>query len=465
MNHIYLQTLLKEFTPEQIAVLVDRVYNNKYIINNEKPFKNQLRFLSNTSMESLYGGAAGGGKSSAILMGYLMYVEPEHGEDKVKYDGLIIRRTLSDLEMPNAIMDRAKKWLIPFEDIDGSVYWKEKKKQFIFDTGATLTFRYLAHDNDLAGYQGAEFQYIGVDELTQFSENQYTYLYSRLRKTEDNPILLRMRAGSNPGGIGHDWVKDRFLTPNKKELFIPSKYTDNKYLDQEEYSKSLDLLADEVTRQQLKYGDWDVIPSTGFFNTENLHIDQDYELLSLHANCRSYDMAYTSDKEAKQKNTDADYTAGCHAEKVSDTHYIFSDFIYKRLGEKNIQTVQRKAKVDGIAKPILIETGTVGGAAKELFRLWSKDYLPEYPCTHSEPIGTKADRAAGLKNAIYRGHIHIHCPEPSLLREIMNQLEGFPYSTHDDIIDAMAYAYNFLSKHPGGTVKTAGQRTKRRRRR
>lgn len=229
------------------------------------PFKNQLLYLCFPAEELMYGGMAGGGKSQALLISALQYIDEKfipEGEDKQVYDALILRRTLDDLEMPNAILDRAKQWLLPFEDT-GLLSYRDLKKQFRFNTGATLTFRYLAHNNDVTKYQGSELQFVGYDELTQFNEYQYTYLHSRLRKTEDNPIPIRMRSASNPGGVGHDWVKKRFIKKDSPCLFIPSSYTENPYLNQEEYGKQLDKIADEVTRQQLKYGNWDIVLNKG----------------------------------------------------------------------------------------------------------------------------------------------------------------------------------------------------------
>ena len=134
-----------------------------------------------------------------------------------------------------------------------------------------------------------------------------------------------------------------------------------------------------------------------------------------------------------------------------------------RLGKKNIQVVQRNAKFDGLNKPILIETGTKGGAAKELFRLWDKDYLTEYNCIQSEPIGTKADRATALANAIFDGKIHIYCPDPGMRKILKNQLESFPNGkAHKDMIDAMAHAYNYLKDKHGSQVKTSRKRQRRR---
>jgi len=255
-----MQITLNSLTIQEKILLASKVCDNRFIPHT--PFWQQAHFLANTDEEGFYGGQAGGGKSDALLMAGLMYCDYlPVDNDQVDYAGLILRRTLDDLEMPNAILDRAKQWLLPFED-KGLVHYKDIKKKFTFYNGATLTFRYLAHNNDLNKYQGAELQFIGFDELTQFPENQYLYLHSRLRKTEDNPIPLRMRGASNPGGVGHDWVKKRFISADSECSYVPSAYTDNPYLNHEEYGKQLDKL-DELTRQQLKYGNWDIILSSG----------------------------------------------------------------------------------------------------------------------------------------------------------------------------------------------------------
>ena len=255
-----MRTTLNGLTNQQMAILASKICDNRFIPHN--PFKQQLYYLADLTEELMYGGQAGGGKSDALLMSSLMYCDylPSN-ENKVVYDALILRRTLDDLEMPNAILDRAKQWLLPFED-EGLVHYKDIKKKFDFYNGATLTFRYLAHNNDLNKYQGAELQFIGFDELTQFPENQYLYLHSRLRKTEDNPIPLRIRSTSNPGGIGHDWVKKRFIDSNSSCYYIPSSFNDNPFLNHKEYGERLDNL-DEITRQQLKYGNWNAIITDG----------------------------------------------------------------------------------------------------------------------------------------------------------------------------------------------------------
>ena len=263
--------LSKEDLKKHLKLLVDTVYKNPYIPH--KPFDNQIDFLTYPSEELFYGGAAGGGKSDSLLMAALQYVgneykiELEDGRFTNPYSALILRRTYQDLSQPGAIMDRAHKWLRPFVK-HGLVKWNNQTKTFTFPSDATLSFGYLAHDNDLDQYQGAEFQYIGFDELTQFTEKQYSYMHSRLRKPEKVNIPIRMRGAGNPGGRGHEWVKKKFVRDDAPQPFIQSFYTDNIYLDKQ-YGSQLDKISDNLTLQQLKYGDWDAILTKGLLVNRN----------------------------------------------------------------------------------------------------------------------------------------------------------------------------------------------------
>jgi hypothetical protein len=210
-----------------------------------EPTAKQAEFLSLTCFEALYGGAAGGGKSDAELMAALQYVHVPG------YSALLLRRTYADLSLPGAIMDRAKDWLVP-----RGVEWNDKEKRFTFPSGATLTFGYLDTERDRFRYQGAEFQFIGFDELTQFPEQWYRYLLSRIRRLKTSSVPLRVRNASNPGGIGHDWVRRRFVeSPTPDRAFIPATLADNPYLDADAYRVALEQL-DPTTRKQLLEGVW-----------------------------------------------------------------------------------------------------------------------------------------------------------------------------------------------------------------
>jgi len=224
-----------------------RPARSQYIPHDPTP--QQAKFLALDCLEALYGGAAGGGKSDALLMAALQYVHVPG------YSALILRRTLQDLALEGAIMDRAKKWLIGTEAV-----WNEQKKRFTFPSGAVLQFGYCETANDVYRYQGAECQFIAIDELTQWPERPYRYLFSRLRKLVGSVVPLRMRSGSNPGGIGHEWVKRRFLDAGATGTFVPAKLADNPHVDAETYRAALEQL-DSHTRRQLEDGEWTNDPS------------------------------------------------------------------------------------------------------------------------------------------------------------------------------------------------------------
>lgn len=211
------------------------------------PTEKQAAFLLLDAREALYGGAAGGGKSQALLMAALQFV------DVPGYSALLLRRTLRDLALPGALLDRAREWLT-----GTPATWNENQKTWTFPSGATLAFGYLDRPADRFRYQSSEFQFIGFDELTQFGETEYTYLFSRLRRLSGHRVPLRMRAASNPGGIGHDWVKRRFLLEGRSHgrIFIPARIDDNPHLDREAYIESLESL-EPLVREQLLRGDWD----------------------------------------------------------------------------------------------------------------------------------------------------------------------------------------------------------------
>lgn len=234
-----------------------------------KPTERQQLFLELDIEEAFYGGAAGGGKSDALLMAALQYV------DTPGYAAILFRRTYADLALPEALMSRAREWLQKTP-----AKWIDKEKTWLFPSGATLTFGYLEIENDKYRYQGSAYQFIGFDELTQFSETQYRYLFSRLRRLSASDIPLRMRSASNPGGIGAQWVHEHFVpdefTPEQaiepkvfikdgkdedgeyiSRVFVPARLNDNPYLDTKTYERSLSML-DPVTRAQLLRGDWSI---------------------------------------------------------------------------------------------------------------------------------------------------------------------------------------------------------------
>jgi len=240
-----------------------------------EPTDRQRLFLNLPHLEAFYGGAAGGGKSDALLMGALEWA------DTPGYAALLLRRTFQDLAKPGALLDRSYQWLS-----QSSARWNDQKKQWKFHGGSIVAFGYLQNESDVYQYQSAEYQYIGFDELTQFTETQYKYLFSRLRRLRGSNVPLRMRSASNPGGIGAEWVQKRFIPDDwapedAAELqcfekdgaaFVPARMDDNPHLDQSEYEKSLELL-DPVTRAQLRLGDWRIRPKGNIYKAWSDGVD------------------------------------------------------------------------------------------------------------------------------------------------------------------------------------------------
>lgn len=268
----------------------------RYIPN--RPTKKQrLAMCLPHVREILYGGAAGGGKSDWLLMEALQYV------DIPDYRAKIFRLTLADADNEDSIMFRAKEWLSGTDAISerGGQRWR-------FPSGATLSFGGLDKKDDHLKQQGAQFSFLGFDELTQFHSYQFEYLInSRLRKpgcskhkeTRDPDCKycrrymhtrlfpLRIRCATNPGGRSHSYVKERYdigpvpglVGPTGTQLYagrftkpregkdgvmipprphIPAFAHDNPFLDIEDYTRQLGQMTDPVTRAQLLAGDWGV---------------------------------------------------------------------------------------------------------------------------------------------------------------------------------------------------------------
>jgi predicted phage terminase large subunit-like protein len=144
---------------------------------------------------------------------------------------------------------------------------------------------------------------------------------------------------------------------------------------------------------------------------------------------------------------------------MDDTYYV-TNVTMKRYGDDLLNVLKRTARQDSPNVRILIETGTKGGAAKELYNQYKK-HFEGYMTKQSEPVGSKVDRAEGFKQALIQGKIRFVLNDEQ--RELLiNQLKGFPLAKHDDLIDALAYAINWLSNNGEDLVGTAGRRQRKR---
>lgn len=222
----------------------------------------QEQFTNADADEVLFGGAAGGGKSYGQLVDALLYALIYS-----KSKQIIFRRTYPELEKS---LIRVHLEFYPRPPL---YKYNRSKRSGIFVNGSIIDFAYCDNENDVYKYQSAEYDVIRFDELTHFTEAMYIYLLSRLRGTK--PYPRQMKSTTNPGGLGHAWVKKRFIdvgewnkkhyTENGTRLFIPSKLQDNKFLMGSDpgYVKRLDNLT-EKEKRALKYGEWDIFEGQFF---------------------------------------------------------------------------------------------------------------------------------------------------------------------------------------------------------
>ena len=275
----------------------------------------QTDFLSAGERDVLYGGAAGGGKSFALLADPLRYCHnPNHR-------GLLLRRTLDEL---TELIDKSRQ--LYTKAFPGAKF-RESKSTWVFPSGATIWFTYLDKDKDVTRFQGQAFNWIGIDEITQYpTPYVWDYLRSRLRTTD--PELqqhLYMRCTANPGGVGGWWVKKTYIDgiePNKpfpafdietgKEFlwppshekagqplflrkFVPARLTDNPYLMADGQYEAMLRSLPEVERKRLLEGDWDVAEGAAFPEfSRSRHVVEHFELPTNWPRIRAADYGYAS---------------------------------------------------------------------------------------------------------------------------------------------------------------------------
>jgi len=238
------------------------------------PQPKQSRALSCPVTELFFGGAAGGGKSDFLLADFLRGVE--YGSEHV---GILFRRTFPQLE---ELIRRSWDLYRPL----GAEY-RAAEHSWTFPGGALLRFRHLESDMDVHDYQGHQFTWLGYDELTNWATDYpYIWMFSRLRSATGRPC--RVRSAANPGGLGHGWVKQRFIEIGPpetiymdpetgiKRIFIAAHLEDNQALVKADpdYERRLQALYPQLYRAY-RFGDWDILSGQVFeeFRAEEHMVD------------------------------------------------------------------------------------------------------------------------------------------------------------------------------------------------
>ena len=272
--------------------LKEEVGDNVVFKANDGP---QTDFLAAPERDVLYGGAAGGGKS------YAMLIDPLRFAHRAAHRALILRRSMPELR---ELIDKSRE-LYP-KAFPGCKY-KEVEKLWNFPSGAKVEFGFLERDADVYRYQGQAYSWIGFDEITHLpTEFGWNYLASRLRTT-DPEISTYMRCTANPGGVGATWVKKRYVDPyppnesftgedNLTRKFIPARLDDNPYLAEDGRYEEMLMALPPTQRKQLLEGNWDVNEGAAFTEFEqDVHVITPFEIPISWERVKGIDYGYASE--------------------------------------------------------------------------------------------------------------------------------------------------------------------------
>lgn len=266
--------------------------------------------MSRAEDEALYGGAAGGGKSDALVIEGLRQIHIPH------YKGLLIRKTFPQLA---ELIDKSYKY---YPRIDRRARYNASEHTWRFSSGAKIRFGSMHHPSDRHQYQGQAYDYIGFDELTHFTREEYDFLKSRNRANGPGTRCY-IRSTANPGGIGHGWVKERFIDAGRAgetlwecvEIDMPDGGRINRWMSRVFIQATLfdnpALLANDpnyltrlaslprAERDALLYGNWDSFSGQYFSEWKNdpehyldrrwTHVIEPFEIPEHWRIYRSYD--------------------------------------------------------------------------------------------------------------------------------------------------------------------------------
>lgn len=350
----------------------------------------QTLFHTIVADEKLYGGAAGGGKTAAIVAeGVTLALE---------YPGIpinIFRRTIPELK--STIVPEIQKQCGEYIRA-GHMTWHGQDRRFELQNGSEIILNYLDNDNDIYRYQGSEMPVILVDELTQFPQAWIEYILTRNRTS--NPTWpVYFMAGTNPGGIGHGWVKNRFIDPVPPEtineikldtgdiltrVFIPAKVDDHPIEKfRIDYKRKLSSITDPNLKRALRDGDWDVFAGQVFSEfSRNIHVIDPFDIPKHWQRWRSMDYG--------NRNAIGWFAQDPQTERIfMYREYRLSEFVTIEEKAKYIKQFESNEKISyGLADPSIWNgqgDHNTGKSIAEIFSMYGVEWTP-----------ANNDRKAGL---------------------------------------------------------------------
>lgn len=429
----------------------------------------QTRFIASSVYELLYGGAAGGGKSEALVMAPTRWIG-----DKF-FRGILFRRTFPELD--KSLVERTRFY---YPALGGKYHGGEHV--WTFPSGAKIWLSSLQYADSVIDHQSSEYQFVGFDELTHFEESQYRYLLSRLRSSRGVPI--RVRAGTNPDIC---WVKDRWapwvnrspeylesggpiaesgevlwFKPNASggEEYVPAgtpgatsrSFIRSALKDTPQLGKDYELQLlqqDSVQRARLMDGDWEAIPAAGkYFKKDWVDFCSRDSIPKGSRLVRHWDRAGTEKGERKSK--DPDWTAGVLLARKGAHYWVVDVQRFRATPGKVDEAIIRTAKSDGRGTTISLaqDPGQAGkDQSHRMVRL-----LSGYTVRSRTETGDKIRRFSPFSSQAE--HHNVSMVKGGWNDNYVHELESFPDGRHDDQVDATSGAFLALSVSSVGGMGT-----------
>lgn len=435
----------------------------------------QEMFLSTPVDIAFYGGAAGGGKTYALLMECLRHISNKH------FGATIFRRNSNQIKNEGGLWDNAKQMYMPI----GGIPLENPRPTIRFKSGAKITFAHLQYENDKLGYQGAQIPLIGFDEITHFTASQFWYMLSRNRSTCG--VRPYIRGTTNPDA--DSWVakfiqwywdpetgyaipersgKIRYFTrmgddiiwgdnpddvvkqsPDiipeqvKSFTFIASKLSDNKILMEKDPGYLGALRAQgTVERERLENGNWLIRPSAGlYFKRSQVQIVNaiPHNVIEW---VRSWDLAATVPSTA---NPDPDATAGVLMGRLDNGMFIVADVQRAQVTANEVRKLTRNIATIDRARYKYVRVTVPqdpGQAGKDQAASYIK-HLAGFNVSTIRPSGNKITRAEPFSAQWQAGNVLVLAGPWN--EKYFSELEAFPESAHDDMVDASSDAFNTLA--------------------
>lgn len=426
----------------------------------------QTAFVECSADIVVYGGAAGGGKSFALLLDPLRFI------DNPQFGAVFFRRTTVQLRSIGGLWDESEN-LYPLLGAHGS----RQSLEWRFPSGAKIKMSHMEHEKNRFDWQGSQIAYIGWDEITHFTQNQFWYLVGRNRSMSGVPGQIRCTCNPDPDSFvatfiewwinqetgyaipersgvirwfirnGDDIVwgdSDAELVQKfgadslpKSVTFIPSSVYDNPLLITKNPGYLANLRAlPLVEREQMLKGNWKVRPAAGLYFKSHYFGIVDAPPADATV-VRYWDRAGTE----KRANTDPDATVGLRLSRdrqgilyVEDVRKMFES--PHRVETAIVTTAQQDGKAVRIG--YMQDPGSAGkGEAEQLGRK-----LEGYNFKFATATGDKVTRAAPVSSQAEAGNIKL--VKAHWNKEFLRVLENFPDGTHDDEVDALSGAFELI---------------------